>query len=121
MLELDPARRDELIELWAHKLVGRGLGTAAVFLLEAHKPLAGLGSQAIVAFQPLLTPLVPINVGELAAFMRSADNVEQLVLRVEQLEADRAAAQEAAQRRTAEIRRRAKRIRRIRRRRQKEP
>lgn len=117
MFELDSSRRDELIELWAHKLVDRGLGTAAVFLLEAHKPLAGLGSQAIIAFQPLLTPLVPINVGELAAFMRSPENVEQLVLRVEELEAARAAAQEAERRRTTEIRRRARRIYRIRRRR----
>lgn len=117
MFELDPSRRDELVDLWARKLVDRGLATAAVFLLEAHKPLAGLGAQAMVAFQPLLTPLVPINVPELAAFMRGTDNVELLIQRVEQLETQRTAAQNAAARRTAEIRRRARRIRRIRRRR----
>lgn len=116
MFELNDTRRDELVETWAQKIVTRGLGTAAVFLLEAHKPLAGLGAQAVTAFQPLLTPLVRLDVGELAAFMRSADNVERLVLRIEQLESARQEHLTAQRRWAAEVRRRARRIRALRRR-----
>jgi len=89
MFELSEARRDELIERWAARIVDRGLGTAAVFLLEAHKPLAGIGAQAVLGFQPLIEPLLRINAGELAAFMRHADNIERLVLRIEKLDQER--------------------------------
>ncbi len=115
MFELDDKRRDELIETWAHKLVDRGLGTAAVFLLEAHKPISGVGAQAALAFKPLLNPLVPFNMGELAAFMHSINNIELLERRIEQLESERHDRLEAERRRRAEVRRRARRIARLRR------
>jgi hypothetical protein len=115
VFELDESRRDELVESGARKIVERGLATAAVFLLEAHKPLAGLGSQAVLAFQPLLGSLFPVNFGELAAFMRHPDNVERLLQRIEELEGQRNHELEAARRRSAEARRRARRIRKLRR------
>jgi len=114
VFELNDARRDELVETWAQKLSRHGMGVAAVFLLEAHKPLAGLGAQAVTAFAPMLTPIVPINVGELAAFMHSAENIERLVVRIEQLERGRQAERDEAARRRADVRRRARRIRRLR-------
>jgi hypothetical protein len=89
MFELGEARRDELIELWAARIVERSLGTAAVFLLEAHKPLAGLGAHAILGFRPIVEALLPVNASELAAFLREPDNIERLVLRVEQLDQQR--------------------------------
>lgn len=115
MFELDAARRDELIEVWARRLVDRGLATPAIFLLEAHKPLAGFSAQALLAFQPLLAPIVRMNVGEVAAFIRSADNIERLLLCIEELEQQRVAAERGRRRRRAEARRRARRIRRLRR------
>ena len=115
MFELDESRRDELVESWARKLVQRGLGTAAVFMLEAHKPLAGLGAHAVIAFRPLLDSAFGLNFGELAAFMRSTDNVERLVQRVEELERGRHDDLEATRRRAADVRRRARHIRRLRR------
>lgn len=118
VFELDDSRRDEMVEAWAHKLVGRGLGTAAVFMLEAHKPISGVGSHAVLAFQPLLRSLFPVNFGEVAAFMRNVQNIERLLQRIEQLEKERAEEREAQQRRTAEVRRRARRIHKIRRQRQ---
>ena len=117
MFELDPARRDDLVDSWARRLVERGLATPAVFLLEAHKPLSGLGAHAITAFQPLIAPLVRLDVGELAAFMREVDNVERLLMRIEELERQRTEHEDARRRRAGEIRRRARRIRRLRRRR----
>lgn len=86
MFELDEVRRDELVEAWARRLVDRGLAVPAVFLLEAHKPLAGIGAHAVVAFQPLLSAVFSLNFGEVAAFLRSADNIERLIRRIEDLE-----------------------------------
>lgn len=111
MFELDPARRDELIEAWAQHIVARGLGTAAVFLLEAHKPLAGPGAQVLAAFLPVLQAILAVNVHELAAFMHEPANVERLIRRIELKENGRQEAQAARHARRAEVRRRARRIR----------
>ncbi len=114
MFELDEQRRDELVETWARRLVGRGLGTAAVFLLEAHKPLGRFGANALLAFGPLIRSLLPWDPAELAAFTADADNIERLISRIEVLENERAAEQAAARRRRREARRRARRIARLR-------
>lgn len=113
MFELDDTRRDELVETWSRRLVANGLGPAAVFLLEAHKPLAGLSAQTLVAFGPLLTPLIPVNVGEWAAFLRDGDSVERLIRRIEQLIAEREQRDAALHRRRRAIIRRARRIRKL--------
>lgn len=109
MFELSDERRDELVEQWARWLVDRGFGTAAVFMLEAHKPIAGVGAHAVLAFGPLLGPLVPLDPNELAAFMHHGDNVERLIQRVEALEEARQNEQSRQRRRQREIRRRARR------------
>jgi hypothetical protein len=115
MFELDVQRREELVENWARRIVERGLATPAVFLLEAQKPLAGLGAHALTAFAPLISSLLPVNAGELAAFVRDVDNLERLLCRIEQLEEARHQQQAADQRRATEIARRARRIRKLRR------
>jgi hypothetical protein len=89
MFELSEARRDELAESWAARIVERGLGSAAVFLLEAHKPLAGIGAHALVGFQPMIEPFLRINATELAAFMRQPENIERLIGRIETLDEQR--------------------------------
>lgn len=86
MFELSESRRDELIELWAKRIVDRGLSSAAVFLLQAHVPLAGIGAQALLGFRPVVESLLHVDATELAAFLRQPDNIELLVGRIEQLE-----------------------------------
>jgi hypothetical protein len=86
MFELNDSRRDELIELWAKRIVDRGLASAAVFLLQAHVPLAGIGAQALIGFRPLVESFLHVDATELAAFLRQPDNIELLVGRIEQLE-----------------------------------
>jgi hypothetical protein len=95
VFELDQKRRDELIEQWARRIVEGGLAAPAVFLLEAHKPLAGIGAQLLLAFAPLIGSLVRLNVGELAAFVRRPDNLDLLLARIETLEAQRAEGEDA--------------------------
>ncbi len=118
MFELDESRCAALIEQWARRIVERGFGALAVFLLEAHKPVAPLGAHAVLAFQPLLDALLPVNAGELAAFLNHTDNLERLARRVEELAAERDAALTAARRRRAKVRERARGWRRLRRRNQ---
>jgi len=89
VFELDERRRDELIEEWASRIVQRGLAAPAVFFLEAHKPLAGIGAHLLLAFAPLIGSLVRLNVGELAAFLRQSDNLDRLLARIEALEGQR--------------------------------
>jgi hypothetical protein len=89
MFELSDARRDELIERWAQAAVRRGLGAAAIFMLEAHKPVAGIGAQAVLAFQPMLAAFLSWNLDEVAAFLYHSDNVERLIRRIEVLEEER--------------------------------
>jgi hypothetical protein len=91
MFEITDARRDELVERWAQEIVRRRLATPAIFLLEAHKPLGGLGANAVVAFQPLLGSFLRWNLEELAAFMYHSANIEKLIRRIETLEEGRAA------------------------------
>ena len=110
--ELSAARRDELVETWAQGIAARGLGAAAVFLLEAHKPLAGLGAQAVRAFQPLLANVLRLNIEELAAFMSDDENVERLARRIEEVQRERTEQEDAARRQTAAARARARRVRR---------
>jgi hypothetical protein len=89
MFELSEARRDELIERWAARIVDRGLRTPAVFLLEAHKPLGGIGAQLLLGLQPVLQALLQMSTVELAAFVRYPDNIERLILRIEELDEQR--------------------------------
>lgn len=86
MFELSDPRRDELVERWATRITDRGLGTTAVFLLEAHKPLAGISAQLLLGFRPVVEALLRIDATELAAFVRYRDNIERLVLRIEELD-----------------------------------
>jgi hypothetical protein len=117
MFELDDARRDELVERWSAWIHQRGFAVPAIFLLEAHKPLSGLSAQATIAFRPLIEGLSTFDATELAAFMREPDNVERLIRRLEQLVEETDAKRKAAQARRRWARRRARRIRSLRRRR----
>jgi hypothetical protein len=114
VFELSDVRRAELIEDWAKRLVARGLGPLAVFLLEAHKPLGGIGANAVLAFQPVLDNLLPVHSAEVAAFINRPENIEQLILRVEALADERAAAAQAEREHAKAVRRRARRLRKLR-------
>jgi hypothetical protein len=81
---LSAARRDELIEALAQRIESLGLATPAVLMLEAHKPLSFLGSQAILLMQPLLSLVFdPAASGQYASLLEDRTNVERLIQRLE--------------------------------------
>jgi hypothetical protein len=45
------------IDAFAEKLARAQLGPLALFLIEAHRPLAGLLRQFLLGFEPMIAPL----------------------------------------------------------------
>lgn len=81
---LSDERRNELIENLARRIEGMGMTSAAILMLEAHKPLSFLGSQAILFLQPLLSfAFDPRTSQEYAELLEQRDNVELLIRRLE--------------------------------------
>jgi len=82
--QLSAARRDELIEEAAQRIEALGLTAPAILLLEAHKPLGFLGSQALIVLQPLLGFAINVKTSqEYSALLEQSDSVELLIRRLE--------------------------------------
>lgn len=80
-------RRGQLTEELAQALHRRGLGTPAIALLEAHKPLSFVASQALLALSPLIAVVAgrfPIE--DYAGLLEDSSNVDRVISRLEELE-----------------------------------
>jgi len=61
-----------------------GLSTPAILLLEAHKPLAFIGSQLVLVAQPVLDIFLPQHLTRnTAALLADPAQVDQLIARLE--------------------------------------
>jgi hypothetical protein len=68
----------------ADKIIDLRLTMPAVLLLEAHKPLAFLGSQLLLVAQPTFDIFFPKNfIGNLAELLAEPHQLEQLIRRLE--------------------------------------
>lgn len=75
---------DAFTEQIANKISDLGLTMPAIFLLEAHKPLAFVGSQLLLVSQPILDIFLPKNfVGNSANLLADSGQLEQLILKLE--------------------------------------
>lgn len=80
----EPADRLDL-EAVAEWVVNRGLAVPAVLALEMHRPLAHLGSQALLVSAPLLAPLLGLRRFEdLVALLADAERYAALLDRIEE-------------------------------------
>ena len=78
------ARRDELIENMAFRLRAWQLREPAIVLLALHAPLAFLGSQFLLAAEPLLGVLGRDRLAQdLALLLQDPQNIELLLTRLE--------------------------------------
>ncbi len=88
---LDPMEddeRDSIIGNIAEGIVRRRLETAAVLLLEMHKPLTFITSQSLIVGSPLIAPFVGIdNLQSASRLLQDRGNIELLILRIEELAA----------------------------------
>lgn len=72
------------VEEIANKITDLGLTAPVILLLEAHKPLAFIGSQLLLIAQPTLDIFLPGNlVGNTANLLGSPDQLENLITRLE--------------------------------------
>jgi hypothetical protein len=72
------------VEKVANKIIDLGLTAPAILLLEAHKPLAFLGSQLLLVAQPMLDIFLPQNLtSSTADLLADPDQLEQLINRLE--------------------------------------
>lgn len=74
----------ELLRRFADGIARRGLAVPAIFLLELHKPLTGLGHLIAEAFDPLTRCLVGSErAAAVLKLLESRDNVEFVLDRLE--------------------------------------
>ena len=84
------AQREALGRL-AERLSERSLGSIAIFMLEAGKPLSFVASQSMLFFEPFLTALCsPGDYRLVAEGLEDRGNVEWVITRLEALEENRA-------------------------------
>ena len=69
-----------MVESIADRIVQKGFGSVAIFLLEAGKPLAFLGSQTLIFFQPFLG--IPMD--RWIELLEDRERIEQLILAIEE-------------------------------------
>lgn len=82
--ELTDEEADVLLDKAAAQILKRQLQAPAILMLEMHKPLARLGSQASIVFSPFLVPFLGFdNVNNYSRLMGKPGAVEALMQRLE--------------------------------------
>ena len=89
-IDLPPEERDSILDRLASALAARRLEVPAILALELHKPLAFLGSQALIVFTPLLAPAIGLERMQKASrLLERPENIERLIVRIEALVEER--------------------------------
>lgn len=109
----DSARRDaktdehhEIMDRFAQRIVDWRMTAPAILFLESSKPLSFLGNQALVFFQPMVQSIFNFKTyDEVTEILEDRDNVEYLISRIEELEAEQQAKQREAKAQRREARR----------------
>lgn len=86
--ELTTEQRDTLIERLAERVVKHRMQMPAILALEMHKPFAFLAGQSLLLGSGFLAPLFgPENVRKYSKLFESRENVERLMERIEEMDA----------------------------------
>ena len=89
-IELSDQKKWELIDKFAKEAMDRGLDTEAIFTLELTKPVSWIALQFILAFSPVVIPLVnEQRFYEYAKLFQERKNNEIIIQRIEQLREER--------------------------------
>jgi hypothetical protein len=82
--ELSEQETEALLDRAAAEIRKRKLEAPAVLTLEMHKPLAYVGSHAIVAFSPFLVPFFGYqNINDYSRLLSKKEKIEKLLQRLE--------------------------------------
>ena len=78
------------IEDIARHIVRRRLETPAILLLEMHKPVSFIASQALVVGTPFLGPIVGVDrLARYGSILHDRANLDRLIRRIDELAAAR--------------------------------
>ncbi len=81
--------RSEILDRFARKVVERRLSAPAILFLESTKPLSFLGNQTMVFFQPIVQSIFTFkSYDDIMLLLEDRENVECLLRRIEELEAE---------------------------------
>lgn len=84
-IDLPEEERDRILDRAARGVTERRLEVPAILALELHRPLAFLGSQALIVFTPLLAPAIGLeNLQKVTRLLEDRDNIERLIERIEE-------------------------------------
>ena len=83
----DP-ERDETIDAVAEAIERRGLGAAAILMLDAHRPYRPLASHATTFLGPIMRTLLGPASSSIGELLASDEAVERLIARLERDELD---------------------------------
>lgn len=95
--DLSEEETERLVDKAASELKKRRLEAPAILMLESHRPLANIGSQAAIVFGPFLIPFLGFDVvNDYSRLFTKQENVERLLRKLEE-ERPSAAMEEEAQ------------------------
>lgn len=88
--DLTEKRKTEICTKVAEKVIQFRVAPLAIIFLETIKPLSFMGSQIMVFFNPFVGAFTtgPLY-DEMTAFFEERSNIESLILKIEELEAER--------------------------------
>lgn len=99
----------EIMDRFAARVVEWRMTAPAIFFLEAAKPLSFLGNQALVFFEPIVQSLFNFkSYDDIAAILEDRKNLEYLLTKLEELEAERHRTAREEKRRRREAKRAAR-------------
>ena len=82
-------RHREIMDRFAQRIVDWRMTAPAILFLESAKPLSFLGNQALVFFQPIVQSIFNFKTyDEFIEILEDRENLEYLLLKMEELEAD---------------------------------
>jgi hypothetical protein len=104
-----PESQREVMDRFAAKVVEWRMSAPAILFLESVKPLSFLGNQALIFFQPIVQSLFNFRTyDEFIEILEDRQNLEYLLVRIEELEAEHVKTERQERRRRREERRAAK-------------
>jgi hypothetical protein len=87
--DLTEERKTELCTKIAEKVIRFRLSPLAIIMIETIKPLSFLGNQLMVFFAPMVGAFTSSPIyDEMTAFFEERSNLEMLIQRIEELEAE---------------------------------
>ena len=89
-VEVPTEERDRIFSRIAEEVTRRRMEVPAILALELHKPLAFLGSQALIVLTPMLAPVLGLqNLQKASELLKDPKNIELLIEKIEELAAAR--------------------------------